>query len=461
MDASEDTARSNEASSREDNEIRDDTDATIVSRPVRGIVWETYVRCFFLLAVVSLLGFLSWQPAILRLNILYSFASPSHGEGLAWKADAVPADPVPEARRTRPPEEWRLTSAFSADWLAQRPPAKNASVRSEGLSRVAWRRYSANPWSWRDDVARSRRRVEDLDAMQPAQKPASSFRAGNVAAFPESDPMPARATPIFPGLAADGAGLSAPPALPPLGREGEGPPFSLPTPSGDVAQGFNDLQPPPLPAVGGDAGPSRTLAAAPAVQAPPPSGAVSAVQPSATNPPTRAQTFAPSPSPQEVDWKNHEITGPIPDAYLTIYPKLKFIGLCVPGQGYIRKYNQVGVPADVNGPKMFAQDGRTPYGRYYIADRNRDADGARLYLSWPSPDDADRIGLPPTVKSAVEAAWRRQGLPPQNTPAGGGIAINGLRQWVETTEGGFTLEEPHMEEIFTALPDKAWVFVQP
>lgn len=165
-------------------------------------------------------------------------------------------------------------------------------------------------------------------------------------------------------------------------------------------------------------------------------------------------------NPEKIDWTTTEITEAIPGAYLTIYPKLRFIGLCVPGQNYIRKYNQVAVPRELTGPKMNSMDGRTPYGKYYIAGHRRDAAGARLILSWPSPDDARRIGLSADAVTEIENAWLKQALPPQATAAGGGVYLTGMRSLVETTDGSFALEEPHLEEIYTALQDGAWVFVQ-
>lgn len=164
---------------------------------------------------------------------------------------------------------------------------------------------------------------------------------------------------------------------------------------------------------------------------------------------------------QQQDWKNQEITAAIPGAYLTIYPKLKFVGLCVPGQGYIRKYNQVAVPIDLDQAKLHAADGRTPYGKYYIARHLRDAAGVRLLLSWPSINDAVRAELSQELLSEVERAWQSQSLPPQDSRAGGGVALSGDRLQQDVTSGGFALEEPHMEEIYTALPDGAWVFIQP
>lgn len=165
-------------------------------------------------------------------------------------------------------------------------------------------------------------------------------------------------------------------------------------------------------------------------------------------------------APENADWKNREITAPISGAYLTIYPKLKFIGLCVPGQGYVRKYNQIAVPRDSGGEKVNAADGRTPYGKYFIAARDRSGAGPVLFLSWPSPEDAQRLGLDPAQTRLIEDAWIRQTLPPQDTPAGGGVTLTGFGGLLESTDGGFALEPPHMEEIFIALPDGAWVFIQ-
>ncbi len=416
--------------------------------------WENYTRSAFLIAMVAFLGFLAYQPTKVRLSMLLSLANPSHGDSLDWRPTARPQKPPAEPKRIVPPNEWRLGAGYTASWNSGRRESRIAPVSGSALARNNWPRFSSNPWSWQDD-AQFRRHSLDADlALQPPQKSASQFRANPNEIWPDN-PADITQTPVPSTTETD-----LPPLLPPLpGQAGldtmTGLPASLP----------------PLP------GAPVPVTATPAITAPaiapaanqrelPPLGALSPVQPTAPavstppssqQPPASAQPPAPA---EEIDWLNTEITGPIPGAYLTIYPKLKFVGLCVPGQGYIRKYNQIGVPSDLVSPKMAARDGKTPYGKYYIADRHRDTDGPRLYLSWPSPEDAQRIGLDPARMSEVANAWRRQTLPPQDTPAGGGVGLNGLRNWVEVTEGGFALEEPHMEEIFTALPDKAWVFIQ-
>ncbi|MCC8190494.1 MAG: hypothetical protein LIP77_07655, partial [Planctomycetes bacterium] len=371
---------------------------------------------------------------------LLSLANPSRGESLAWRPEAEPPAPLPAVKRVGPPEEWRLTGAAPARWSGGRSGGREERRAGPPLTGRGWRRLSENPWRWQQDAPRGVTRRELADS-QPPQKSASEFRAGPLVAWP----MPEMDT-----TTAGVAGLDTPLLPPPLPGAGD--------PSAISGQPFPSLQPPmALP----QAEPSASTAIPPLVALEPeahPERGVSSLRPS----PDASRTPAAAAETSEtIDWLSREITGPIPGAYLTIYPKLKFIGLCVPGQGYIRKYNQVGVPQDPDGGKMNARDGKTPYGRYYIADRHLDRDGPRLYLSWPSPEDARRIGLDSGRVAEVDNAWRRRALPPQNTVAGGGLGLNGLRNWVEFTEGGFTLEAPHMEEIFTALPEGAWVFIQP
>lgn len=554
-------------------------------RPRLGgrFAWERYVRCLVLCAVIAAVGYMAWRPALLRFSQLMFMVSPSHGDSLAWKPDVEDTPVRLRPRRQTPePAEWRVTRGMHGKWGMERAHTDNRPVwRGSGFLPSRWKRLSGNPWNWRDDNEIKARRGEPG---QPAQKPATAFRAQYADAWgteppeksasaedvaveettpratastSETEGIPARATSAVPEI----------PAVEPLAdsREAESaePPQAVSAPRERVVEERPSLAIPSLSPVDGKAGlsdlPPLTLdgiftekresdipslpalpsmektrseglpgvvnlepldldslaaptAAAPLRPAEPaksetfaseiseiseipdimPSNALqsgqpeSPLRPSATvetptatviaqNPPAEATPANPlqaashgeiivsSPiidTPASVDWKNREIIAPIPGAYLTIYPKLKFIGLCVPGQGYIRKYNQIAVPRDASGGKMAAADGRTPYGRYYIAARSRGEQGPRLELSWPSPEDARRIGLDPAQTAMVENAWLGQSLPPQNTAAGGGLALTGLRGWLEATDGGFALEAPHMEEVYTALPDGAWVFVQ-
>ncbi len=404
--------------------------------------WDNYIRSLFLLFVTGTLACLAYPPGMIRMSMIWSFASPSQGESLNWKPNPAPPEPEREIITSPIPSEWRLNPGYSVN----RAVGDKADTKFTGLARGViaqnkWSRFSVNPWTWRDNVS-SRRKDEALAFNQPPQKSASPFRAGEYDVWPETRPDPVvavtPATPFTPMPASQPGALVS--AIPPLES-------TLPVLNAAPQQ------------------PAEPMVAVPAIAAGeplPPLGALQPIQ-SPTVPETpivSAPGATAEPAQPRVDWKNTEITGPIPGAYLTIYPKLKFVGLCVPGQGYIRKYNRIGVPSDLANPKMSARDGRTPYGRYYIAERHRDGDGARLYISWPSPEDAKRIGLDAGSMAQVANAWRRQELPPQDTAAGGGVGLNGLRNWVDVTEGGFALEEPHMEEIFTALPDKSWVFIQ-
>ena len=455
--------------------------AAIRRHPGARIAWENYLRCLFLTGIIFLVGLMAWQPSQLKFSLIMSLTNPSRGENLAWRPEEEPLPPPPEIRRVRPPAEWRPGSATvaSAAVVNSRPGARAAGQYAGTIVGTGWRRTSFNPWNWREDAANGKQRTPDL-AAQPPQKPESTFRAGPGLSWGDgfaatatngrgtggtpglgSIPSLAPLTPL-PSMNGNGAPTSIPLLPPPSfessARPGEGlgipqlPPPVPTTKSQENTNGQVQASESPLPTARSNLEPMASMA-------PPSLPQAAAPRPTESAPPSAAPA-AKAKTEEAVDWKNREITKQIPGAYLTIYPKLKFIGLCVPGQGYIRKYNQVGIPSDTAGPKMGARDNRTPYGKYYIADRHHDEDGPRLYLSWPSPDDARRIGLEPAKIAEVENAWRTQDLPPQNTVAGGGLGITGLRNWVEVTEGGFTLTEPQMEEIFTALPDKAWVFIQ-
>ena len=412
----------------------------------RPIDWIGLLRCFFLSLIVILVLILAWRPGVFRLSVLFSFGMPSLADRLAWQPESLAVPPPPTRKAAFSPAEWRLVSNSSPSWIpAPAPMAWEWFRFNSSLPPPVWRRHSHNPWLWRDDREEGRKRDRETFAGSPFQKPVTPFRAGDLAAWPEVSLAPADHPPTE--NAGEEVGF---PALMPF-------PSILPEPNGQRAAGQ-------LPGAAAVSRPSSGTGASSLPPAPPPPSIRAAVAPpAAIARPDAVPVRAPAGSAPDngQDWRNREIAGPLPGAYLTIYPKLKFIGLCLPGQGYIRKYNQVGVPSDLVNPKMEAQDGRTPYGSYYIADRHRDADGPRLFLSWPSPEDARRLGIDPGRIAQVDNAWRRHELPPQDTVAGGGVGLNGLRNWVEVTEGGFSLEAPHMEEIFTALPDGAWIFIQP
>lgn len=424
------------------------------------IPWEAWIRCVFIFLMLAMICFFTWRPGLGRLSLLFSMVNPSRGERLEWRAIDDPVPLPPPVKRLPPPSEWRLSPTLSTAWNINKPASNLATQSASAWAGRGWLRTTENAWSWQDDAIRARK---DGEPLPPPQKSMTAFRAGDIEAWPQiivPAAQPAVAATGWNAAPVDNAAAFTPPQLP-----------DVPRPTTEPAVGaVREIPPPPAievpeqPALFGNLpalpGTRETAAATPpvplaAVDAPPSSASLS---PSLAN----SQPAAVSPAPAEpVDWKNREITGTIENSYLIIYPKLRFVGLCVPGQGYIRKYNQVSVPRELEGPKMRADDGRVPYGSYYIADRHLDADGPRLFLSWPSVEDAKRIGLDPTQLAKVEHAWSRQDLPPQNTNAGGGVGLNGLAQWVDKTDGGFALEAPHMEEIFTALPDKAKVFIQP
>ncbi len=403
-----------------------------------GVPWRSYTRCLLIAAVVAAAGWFAFRPGMLRLSIILSHVSPSRGEGLAWRPDdgeAVEGVRRAPGRYTVPVEEWRVSAGGGRMWFGERT-AGDGEDRWQGgeLGVFPWKRESFNPWSWSDDSGRKHAaRVVEESGDAPAQKPASMFRAA------DSDPWAS-----VPGTREPAGGKDAAPAFAGAGQERV--PSIAPLQLPPAPLQLPPLSPPPSL-------PPPSPAPAPSLR-PPESAPPAAPAPSEAP----AEPAAPAESP---DWKAREITGSIPGAYLTIYPKLNFVGLCVPGQGYIRKYNQIAVPSDLTRPKLGASDGRTPYGKYFVVSHVRDAaSGPRLLLSWPSVEDARRAGADAAALDAVERAWDRRQAPPGDTPAGGGLALSGDRDRVDATSGGFSLEPPHMEEIFTALPDGAWVFVQ-
>lgn len=476
------------------NEVRE-----LDASPQKGgrgkrFAWENITRCLVIAGVVALVAMMAWRPATLRFSQLMFLVSPSHGDSLAWKPDPEPALRPATRRHTLAPAEWRLTATNYGGWK----PARNESgqfdnhINDWSLNRE-WQRLSFNPWTWQNDVPFFKKRLGDSPP-SPEPQPVTAFRVkdGEVWSHPGASPA-APAETASAETASVTAGGSSPaitmpslspvpleiPSLQPVAEaqksdkeEEEKPPLE------EIRPGLLEL--PPLSFDDVDFSGAPGEAAEETVAEIPETVTLTNKRP---EPETEEETPAPAApvteagdAPEQVretepektvadsevngDWVNTEIAEPIPGAYLTIYPKLKFIGLCVPGQGYVRKYNQVATPGNLTDPKFGAHDGKTPYGKYYVAARDRGARGPTLTLSWPSPEDARRIGLPAGQMLDIENAWLAQRLPLQTTVAGGGLMLTGDRGETEETDGGFSLEEPHMEEIFTALPDGAWVFIQ-
>lgn len=503
-----------DASSFPESEFREREAATAKPGRLAALPWDSYVRCLFLFAILGLVGYMAWRPSLLRISILMSMVAPSHGDSLAWQPPPETTHYLQPQKRTPPPSEWRLRATHASAWLLARPDRDFPVWGGGRMSRPSWRRFSYRSWSRQTAPKPGRRRGKEPVAAPP-QQPVSPSRgdADSSAASAATDsaretsPMvsiPELTQPVVSDAADAGTEIrtDAPttaeveaaevPAAPIREAAGEEAAFQpVNQPEAPVADATDEIGTTPADAVDVPeaAAPatspslSDTLSPAglpvvdalpttdpvepsePAIEAAAPASPVmeTPAAPAVADPGTAEAALSPRPARLDdgsVDWKNTEITAAIPGAYLTIYPKLRFIGLCVPGQGYVRKYNEVAVPGDLLMPKQRADDGRTPYGRYYIAGRSRDGGEPRLYLSWPSPEDARRLGLTPDVTARVDDAWQRHGLPPQDTVAGGGVVISRLPGGAAGTDGGFSLEEPQLEELFIALPDGAWVFVQ-
>lgn len=511
-----------------------------------GRIFETYIRCLLLLAALSVVAFLAWQPGLMRLSTFLTLSNPSRGEDLAWIPDDGFAPKLKPQVRTRPPAEWRQNplATTAIPGMAAKPAPGEPELVKGALSSPSWPRLFMNPWTWQNDFPLASTRVRD-QLGEPPQIAATSFKVGDIESWPESqtpaappaliDAKPEAPAQIAAAPVVEAKSVPAPAPEPTAGKSEAAPkqperkaerkinastpllhlPFLAPFPTSAKfpdRDDFGALEPPALPGAKADTetkttaieakqpvvdpvptasavrepvrlelpapiGPAEKRVAAPAVEAPakvqkveiPEQTAPRAV-PEKVAPEKRAaaeKIDKPLDKPEKaerreavVDWANSEITQAIPGAYLTVYPKLKFIGLCVPGQGYIRKYNQVGVPQDSAGFKAAANDGKTPYGKYFVAAKRDGAEAPGLTLSWPSPEDAKRAGLAADKRAEIEAAWKAKRLPPQDTPAGGGLGLIGSDNPGEFTDGGFALTEAQMREILTALPDKAWVLIQ-
>lgn len=520
-----------DASSIPESDFKELEAAKLQPARLASLPWDSSIRCLFLFAILGAVGYMAWRPAKLRVSILMSMVSPSRGDSLAWQPPPETTQYLPPAKRTPPPDEWRLRAAHTSAWVLTRPEGAFAAWRGGRMSRARWQRLSYNPWRWQADVSRDRHRDDELVGL-PLQKPATGFRsvangiASVVSATATTAPDGDNATPPMVSIppldqpsAPEAANLAVAddeatpptesvsdpepepaavtqlavlpqPAAAPEPEEVEAAPRTvltiepIATPESDgkneapTESMADSLSPAGLPIIA-DSSPA-TPTATPSMPESKPATTIESASPTTAldvQAPERPEPEAAGaklpddrpepvfaapeqPADAEQDWKNAAITETIPGAYLTIYPKLRFIGLCVPGQGYVRNYSDVAVPGDLLSPKQRGDDGRTPYGRYYVAGRQRGGNGPRLFISWPSPEDARRLGLDSAVTARVDDAWQTHALPPQDSVAGGGVAIVVQDGGPTSTLGGFALEGPQLEELFTALPDGAWIFIQ-
>ena len=111
--------------------------------------------------------------------------------------------------------------------------------------------------------------------------------------------------------------------------------------------------------------------------------------------------------------------------------------------------------------KELRGDGRTPVGRYYVAEKNADSRFHRfLGISYPNSEDADRAYRSRLIDASEWAdiflANVRGDVPPWHTALGGRVGIHGYggRPYVpiDWTEGCIAVSDEDIEFVFDRAP---------
>ena len=135
------------------------------------------------------------------------------------------------------------------------------------------------------------------------------------------------------------------------------------------------------------------------------------------------------------------------------------------GERAVRLY-RIGLGTSPDGDKERQGDRRTPEGDFYVCVKNaQSAFYLSLGLSYPNEEDAAR-GLRDGLITRAEynrimRALRRKGTPPWATALGGEIFIHGNGSQSDWTWGCVALDDPHMKELFDAVPLGTPVTIRP
>lgn len=130
------------------------------------------------------------------------------------------------------------------------------------------------------------------------------------------------------------------------------------------------------------------------------------------------------------------------------------------------KVYRVGLGLDPVSPKTRQGDRATPEGVYRTCGKiPHSAYYKALVLNYPSRADADR-GLKAGMISkkqytAIVAADAADKCPPFDTALGGQVEIHGMGSESDWTWGCVALDDPDIEELYSALPNGTQVMIKP
>ena len=127
---------------------------------------------------------------------------------------------------------------------------------------------------------------------------------------------------------------------------------------------------------------------------------------------------------------------------------------------------RIGLGFQPRGHKSREGDGATPEGEYFVCVKNPQS---QYYLSlginYPNTSDADAAladgRIDAVQQRKIVRAEERKTCPPWNTPIGGEIFIHGRGSSADWTLGCVAVDDPHIEELFAAVPVGAKVTIRP
>jgi murein L,D-transpeptidase YafK len=135
------------------------------------------------------------------------------------------------------------------------------------------------------------------------------------------------------------------------------------------------------------------------------------------------------------------------------------------GKTLVRQY-PIALGFNPKGTKSREGDGATPEGNYYITHKNPNSNYyLSLGISYPNAADADRglkAGLiDKTTHQTILKANQSHSNPPQKTALGGEVFIHGRGSSRDWTWGCVALDDGNMKELFSIIPERTLIQIQP